>query len=304
MLMSIDTQHNRSWEEFFEQAAKDTSSYLWSVEEWADPSEDIQQDYLLITILSSRRRSHLAIEQMNADLPEEYASYKEPLVAMKQKTEKLLNDLYISDCEKIQAVIDNEVISRLDMLEEGLQKVRRIDQNRNLFEDSEWMDVNLREAASDFLIPFQDMALTNEELRETPFRKKTDSRIFQKKFAEIEERFKCWFGHFHLIHDRLRYLRAREYDSGTWWFASIPEPDDIPEEKIPEKAMAGFRKTFQEAGASKQPYCPESDDAEAYASYMLDIRKNRQFHEHLLTCRFCLDLVLDKRIKHWASKDN
>ena len=295
MLMNINTQHNLSWDDLFEQATEDISSYLWALEEWHDPWEEHDQNYLLITALSNRTRSRMAMERMSSDeMPRAYAPYRKQLESMRIRAEESLEHL-LTARTRIEGILRHGMMARLNMLDDTLGKVRRMGQDRNLSDDSEWTDVNLREIASDFLILFQNIALTIEELREEPFHGTIDSKIVQKRFAEIETRFNEYFGYFQLVSDIFEALQAREYNSDRWWLTRLPDPEDIKEPEIPEELMASLCKTFQEAGASKPLDCPESDKAIDYALHELDPKENRQFREHILSCRYCLDMVLDVR---------
>lgn len=293
MSVNTDTQHNLSWEDLFEHATEDTSTYAWAVQEWPEPPEGYTHDYLLVLALSNRRRSRLATALMGSDMPLEYAPYKKQLESVRLRADNALDSLISEYCNKINTIITNEIISHLDDLEANLEKVRNIIHNRNLSEDSEWMNVSLREIALSFLTEFHDLALASEELAEKDFGKNIRTREFQKRFNEIESSFKEYFGYFHIIRDIFPSMKTREYASEQWWLNHVPDPGEIIQDEIPTEIMEVFCRTFQEAGDFKPPECPESDKAIAYALHELDPKENRQFRDHLVCCRSCLDLYLD-----------
>lgn len=294
--MYAKTDNNLLWDEIFEQATEDVSTYLWALEEWDEPSDGYDHEYLLSLVLRHRARSRSALNLMVRDTPQEYQQYRDKLDSVMAKAERILNEQFIKEhSEQIDLIIADRSVSLLNELENTLHSVRNTVRQGNLFDQSDWLEYELREAASDFLILFQDMALISEQLGETPFREMIDSMTFREKFAEIEGRFKEYFGYFHTISNMFKALKEREYSIDRWWLTCLPDPDDIKHPEIPEELMESLSKTFREAGASKPPDCPESGKAIAYALYELDPEETRKLREHVLSCRYCLELVMDVR---------
>ncbi|MDM8523946.1 hypothetical protein QUF80_11315 [Desulfococcaceae bacterium HSG8] len=305
MNINLKTNNSLSADEFFEQAKEDTGKYAWALDAWTDPPEGYNQTYLLLLILSHRARSRSAIELLNHEImPPEYQPYKDQLASLRTKAEKALNEQFLKDRENIEQIISDELIPYMDELENLLRDVQRLTQDGYLLDDSEWMEDELRETAHDFLLEFQDMALTKEELDREPFQTVINPELFQKRFAEIEQRFEQYFGYFRVINDIFPVLQDKEYGLDRWWLNLTPDPEEVREDELPEEVMADLRETFQEAGKLKPLDCPESDMAVDYALNEIDPEDISRFREHLLTCRFCLDLVLDMRLADAESREH
>jgi hypothetical protein len=292
MLEIIKNIKNLSWEDLFDQSTEDITTYQWAISELIEPEEDYEQDYLLIIVLSSRIRSRLALEMMTPDMPSEYFIYKEKLENIYSKAESLLNE-YISKYSKnITQITDKKFIPRLNEIKRILLKVRTISQDGDLLEDYEWIKDDLREAAQEFLLLYSDMSLVKDAFSEDPLRS-LDTSVFHSKFRDVEQQFKKYFGYFATVEDIFISAKSREYFSDKWWLTCLPDENDIPDPEISEKFMNALQKTFQEAGTKKMVECPESEKVLSYALYNLEPDDNKKMEEHILSCRFCFDWVMD-----------
>ncbi len=295
MLMKIETDSDLSYEDLFEQATEDISTYLWAIQEWLDPEDGYAQDYLLMLILSNRKRSRVATERMTQDVPSEYQPYRTKLVSLKDRAEDLLTEELLLHNKRIETIVSDEFLQRVKVLESDLLKLRHITHDGILFDNTEWVEDDLREYAKRFLMNFHDMALANGELEEKPFQSVIKAEEFREKFAGTEQLFRKYFGYFHVVQDLFPSLRDREYDPDLWWLNHIPGPDDVEEDEVSEAFMDELVKAFH---AEKHPAtedCPQADNVIAYAFNELDPELNRDTREHLLTCGGCFDLFMDLR---------
>jgi len=285
-----------SYEDLFEHATEDISTYLWAIQEWLDPEDGYAQDYLLMLILSNRKRSRLAAERMARDVPLEYQHYKTKLLSLKDRTEDLLKEELLLHNKRIEKIISDEFFQRVKAIESDLQKLRHITHDGILFDNTEWVEDDLREYAKRFLMNFHDMALANGELEEKPFQTVINAEGFREKFVGTEQLFRKYFGYFHVIQDLFPTLRDREYDPDLWWLNHIPGPDDVEEDEISEAFMDELSRAFQAEKRSATEDCPRADNVIAYAFNELDPELNRETREHLLTCGGCFDLFMDLRV--------
>lgn len=295
MLMKIETDSDLSYEDLFEQATEDISTYLWAIQEWLDPEDGYAQDYLLMLILSNRKRSRVATERMTQDVPSEYQPYRTKLVSLKDRAEDLLTEELLLHNKRIETIVSDEFLQRVKVLESDLLKLRHITHDGILFDNTEWVEDDLREYAKRFLMNFHDMALANGELEEKPFQSVIKAEEFREKFAGTEQLFRKYFGYFHVVQDLFPSLRDREYDPDLWWLNHIPGPDDVEEDEVSEAFMDGLSRAFQAEKRSATEDCPRADNVIAYAFNELDPELNRDTREHLLTCGGCFDLFMDLR---------
>lgn len=284
---------NLPLEELFEQATEDTSHYLWAVEAWSDPPEGYDRGYLLMLALAHRARSRLALELIGLEIPPEYKGYKDRLVNMRQTAEKMLNEIVLNDADKIENIIGNQLTEGLNDVEELLQKVSRIARDGDLMEDPEWVADDLRETSLDFMTRFQQLALTGEELEQTPFNTAVNSKSFQDQLKAIDLQFQQYFGYFHIIGDFFPEFKKREYGRRCWWLERIPKPDDIQDDESLDSLMDSFLSTFRAGKLQALEDCPRADKTTAYALGELDAEEGNKIREHIQSCRNCLNLFLD-----------
>jgi len=292
-----------TWERVFEYATEDISMYLWSLESWIDPPDGYDQEYLLLLILNSRARSRSAISLIKGDIPSEHCQNRDQLNRLWQKAEKILFDFVETNHKDIEKIFNDKFIERLSQLEQDLNNIKRIAQDGDLMDDPDWVQDDLKEVAHDFLLQFQSMANFNEEIKSEVFLKVINLEIFTKKLKKIESLFKDSFGYFNPVSDFLIAIRKREYNKNQWWLTSYPEPEDIKEEEVPEALLQTLSSVFQKEGQKLELDCPQSDNAIAYAFGELPAEENKLFHDHMLECRYCFDLVQDTRMAEIESKE-
>ncbi|MDM8551707.1 hypothetical protein QUF72_16590, partial [Desulfobacterales bacterium HSG2] len=195
---------------------------LWAIQEWLDPEDGYAQDYLLMLILSNRKRSRLAAERMARDVPLEYQHYKTKLLSLKDRAEDLLKEELLLHNKRIEKIISDEFFQRVKAIESDLQKLRHITHDGILFDNTEWLEDDLREYAKRFLMNFHDMTLVKWELEENPFQTVINAKGFRERFAGTEQLFRKYFGNFDVIQDLFPILRDREYDPDLWWLKCFP----------------------------------------------------------------------------------
>ncbi len=220
--MTAHNDYQITWEDLFEQATEDASKYLWAVSEWTDPQEGFEQDYLLMTALSSRMRSRLAIEQMTGSMPLEYNRYKEKIIRIRLKAEEILNHQMSAYQKQMENILNGKGVLHLNAIEKILLDTLRLSREKDSRCNAEWIGDSLRETAHDFLVLFCDAALVNDELN-TESRHLINAEDFQKKFAEIEMLFWQYFDCFYEIKELFAPVRAGEYFLNRWWLTRIPK---------------------------------------------------------------------------------
>ncbi len=246
--MNVLNNDKIPWERVFDYATEDISMYLWSLENWIDPPDGYDQEYLLLLILNSRARSRSAISLIKNDMPSEYHQNREKLNGLWQKAEKLLFDFVESNHQDIEKIIVDKFTQRISQLEQDLNKIKKIAQDGDLMDDPDWVQDDLNEIAHDFLLQFQNMANSNKEIQSLGVLKAVNLEKFTDNFRQIESLFKEDFGYFNPAADFLAAIREREYGKNQWWLTRYPDPEDIKEEEIPEVLLQTLRSAFQKEG--------------------------------------------------------
>ena len=301
--MSLPKNNKTQWDKVFDNATEDVSLYLWALKSWTDPPDGYEQNYLLLKILNSRARSSAAIFLMKDDMPSEYHWSRDKLNKMWQTAEKALVDFIEVHHKDIENIIADDFIERLSQLKQTLNKIKKIAQDGDLMEDPEWIEYDLKETAHEFLLQFQSMANSNDEIQSELFIKSVNSKKFTDKFKQVDCLFKGYFGYFNPVADLLIAFREREYGSTQWWLTRYPEPDDIEEEEASNALLEALRPIFQKEKQESDIECPQSDNAIAYAFGELPVHENRSFKDHLFECHFCFDLVQDVRMAEAESRE-
>jgi len=71
---------------------------------------------------------------------------------------------------------------------------------------------------------------------------------------------------------------------------------DLKYTEISDELMNSLRDAYLVEKEAAAEECPMSETAISYAARELDPEEHQKFEDHLHTCRFCLDLVLDVRV--------
>lgn len=291
--MSSPKDFKISWDKVFDYATEDISLYFWVLESWPNISVEHSKDYLLLQLLNSRTRSQFAISLMRNDVPAEYQQEKEKLNKIWQKGEETLSNFIYSHHEDIEKIVQENFTKRILQLEQDLNQIKRIAQDGDLMDDPDWIQSDLQEVSHEFLLEFQTMANSIEEIQSELFLNFINSKKVTEEFNRIEELFKQSFGYFNPVADLLSTLREREYNHAQWWLTRYPEYDDVQAKEIPEILFEASKSIFQKEELENTLDCPESDNAIAYAFGELSAHERSSFRNHMLNCRFCFDLVQD-----------
>lgn len=291
--MSSPKDFKISWDKVFDYATEDISLYFWVLESWPNISDEHSKDYLLLQLLNSRTRSQFAISLMRNDVPAEYQQEKEKLNKIWQKGEETLSNFIYSHHEDIEKIVQENFTKRILQLEQDLNQIKRIAQDGDLMDDPDWIQSDLQEVSHEFLLEFQTMANSIEEIQSELFLNFINSKKVTEEFNRIEELFKQSFGYFNPVADLLSTLREREYNHAQWWLTRYPEYDDVEAKEIPEILFEASKSIFQKEELENTLDCPESDNAIAYAFGELSAHERSSFRNHMLNCRFCFDLVQD-----------
>ncbi len=294
-MISTEYTYDLSWEEVFAQATEDVSTFVRAVKDWPESSEGYSQDYLLIMILSYRARTAKALQTMDtAELPEEYLPYAKQMENLFQKGEKFLGEILASNAGLMGKIISNELKKRAENLLQSLQKIRSLVHQGYLMEDEEWVEDDLRETEHDFLLDFQELSLCRKELETPLFQNAVNARSFTDSMKSVENKFRQYFGYFHVIADILASVRNREYNPPDWWFTEIPDENEVPEPGISPETAENLFQAYQTL-PDMPGKCPAPEEIIAYAFDELAAENNPRIRKHLTECRNCLNLVMDLR---------
>jgi hypothetical protein len=303
MANSIQNKSHLSIEELFEYAAEDIAAYLQAAQSWSNPPEGYTYGYLLTLILSNRARGRRALGLMETKISEEYVAQRKQLETLWKEAEGILAGQLFNNVETLHGIISGEFKERIDDLKNALHEVRHIAQDGDLIDNPDWVAEDLENAATDFLLHFQDMYLTKEELNKTSLQTAECVITFQKRFDEIEKKLKKYFGYFHPVTDFLSNMKKREYNLDSWWFTSIPAREEVEKEEIPEKVMKKFWDIYKSTSKITAEDCPDKEKIIAYALGELSSTERLNIRRHALKCRFCLELIMDVRYAESVSKE-
>ena len=78
--------------------------------------------------------------------------------------------------------------------------------------------------------------------------------------------------------------------------------NDMNNAEIFEELIRSLKNAYKGKKKTAAEECPMQEAAIAYATLELDVQEQNKFRDHLLTCRSCLDLVLDVRTAVAESK--
>lgn len=78
---------------------------------------------------------------------------------------------------------------------------------------------------------------------------------------------------------------------------------DLTNSEIPEGLMDSLHRAYRSGKADSGEECPRFEMAIAYAFGELGPEKSRKFRDHLHTCHFCLNLVLDVQVAESESRN-
>lgn len=285
-----------AWETLFEQATEDISTYHWAVEVWSDPPEGYTPGYLSILLLSHRARSQQALNKMQGPLPGRYTPYRGKINSLWLESEKKLKENVLPLPDPLKKEIGKEFNSWLEKLGITLKNIVQLAQDGDLLNDPDWVAEDLKEEGHDFILRFQDLALTREALREFLFLNPETQDRFNKKFANLEEKFRKSFGYFSPLKNILQSLKQREYDLDRWWLTRLPEEEDIQEGAILEDLLGKLKQAYQSQDLFPTRNCLDSELVIAYARDELSPEQNKKVESHIYQCRPCLELVLDVRL--------
>lgn len=212
------------------------------------------------------------------------------------ESEKKLKENVLPLPDPLKKEIGKEFNSWLEKLGITLKNIVQLAQDGDLLNDPDWVAEDLKEEGYDFILRFQDLALTREALREFPFLNPETQDRFNKKFANLEKKFRRSFGYFPPLKNLFQSLKQREYDLDRWWLTRLPEEEDIQEEAIPEDVIVKLKQAYQSQDLFPTPNCLDSEMVIAYARNELAPKENKKVESHIYQCRPCLELVLDVRL--------
>ncbi|MEA1972697.1 MAG: hypothetical protein U9N34_05325, partial [Candidatus Cloacimonadota bacterium] len=291
----MTAENKAAWEEVFESLTEDISMYRWAIESWHDLPDGYSQEELLWTILNKRSRGNWGRSKANS-ASEEYKDNIQKLNHLWEIAENELNKIIQNDLEAVGLIIKTGFSNHQVEIEKKLNMVIKFAQDGDLIDDPGWIEDDLREVGNDFLIDFQQMANFKEQLESDIFHTIIDSRLFVKKFEDIEKLFKNNFGYFYPLSDSLESLRKREYGRQDWWLTQNPEWDDVQDVEVVEKYLNDLIQSFRIQSEIDSSDCQEAENAILYAFKELPEDQIESFKDHLTRCSFCTQLVKDAQI--------
>ncbi|MBI9074700.1 MAG: DUF4384 domain-containing protein [Desulfatibacillum sp.] len=232
-----------AWEDFFDQATEDTSIYLWAAQSWLAPPTEYSQGYMLTLALAHRARSYSAQGWIRDNVPAEMAHYAASLDKMFRKAESIMAAHVAEAGEKMEAVLDGQVISMVHALDNSLNRVLRLEEDCHLYENQPDFALELREAAHEFLLRFSLMHHLKNQLL-SPMLTGLESTSIQSAITHVENRFESFFDRFYAVEDLWPALSAREYGAGLWWLERTPQALDPWMSLVTEPLMAAFGQTL------------------------------------------------------------
>jgi hypothetical protein len=290
--MNENTAASMDWEAHFEQATEDIMTFQWAVSVWHDPPKDTSADYLLISICANRFRGCAALKMMQQpDLPENYHPNRSRLEAIWHETEQKFAGLLKSDKQQIGSIIETDMMTRLNWLENKLEMVETISEDIIISDETEWFSSDLKDTAQDFLLFFQDIAFVRQELSGCDVL----SQKFETSFLHLESFFKDIFGYFKPFSDFLTSMREREYGTDNWWLTEIPDPDKVIHRDFSTEDFISMMNAYGNKQAINISNCPKPDRLIAFALDELGKDHCTDIVGHIQTCRPCKSFVQDIR---------
>jgi len=287
--------HITDWEACFENATEDISNFDNTLTELENASFSADSVHWLVSCLSSRARGIQAlniIQQNNP--PDEYLVYHKKLRLLLEAADSRLNRLLNDHSEFVGSLFlpEGDLWGQLDHLERQLKTLRRAFQDWLLFqEETDPPDETLRDMAADFLLPFADFYRISEDAPPS-FTAWADFQSWRSRFSELNNQFQACFGYLQPVADFLIQLQQREYHADFWWLTRQPLLNDVQE---PELSDAWLQTAGQKVFAPSGETCPESGLVIAYAFHELMGQERLEVQNHVRSCSFCLNLVLDLR---------
>jgi len=290
--MNENTAACLDWEAHFEQATEDIMTFQWAVSVWHDPPEDTPADYLLICICANRFRGNVALKMMQQpNLPEDYHTYRSRLEAIWQETNQNFADLLKSDKQQIVSIIETDMMTRLNRLENNLDMVKTISEDIIISDETEWFSSDIKDTAQDFLLFFQDIAFVRQELSGFD----VVSHKFESSFQHLESFFRDIFGYFKPVSDFLMSMREREYGIDHWWLTEIPDPDKVIHREFSTDDFISLLNAYGKKQAVNTSDCPKPDRLIAFALDELEKEHCTDIVDHIQICKPCMSFVQDIR---------
>lgn len=283
----------KPWEEILTKAAEDIKEYLHAMSLWPEPPDEYSKSYVLILVFRNRARIRHVLNLLETSaIPSNYDNYKNHLTSLWTEAESILESDVLKDTRQVKEVLSGEFIERIHNNYKGLMEVRHLAQDRDLTGDHEGASEELREAAHDFLLCFQELAYVNDELNLSTINTTDEYKQFQEKFKYVEETFHKYFGYFHTVKYLLVPIRQREYNINAWWFTQTPEKEKVQEEEITDDRIKKICNAYL-SHSSKKEECSEGQNAIAYALGELAAKERMKVRSHILECRSCADIVTE-----------
>jgi hypothetical protein len=288
--------HNTDWEACFENATEDISNFdnLLKVLENAHFSAD--SGHGLVSCLSCRSRGIQVINiiQQN-NPPDEYRVYHKKLQLLMEAADSRLNRLLNDHSEFIISLFlpTGDLWGHVGHLERQLKALRRAFQDWLLFhEETDPPDDTLRDLAADFLLPFAEFYRASEDAPPS-FKELADFQSWRSRFSELDCQFQACFGYLQPVADMLTRFWQRENHADFWWLTRKPDMAEVME---PELSDAWLQDIGRSEIIPSGEVCPESEMVIAYAFHELSGQKRLDVQNHVRSCSFCLNLVLDLRV--------
>lgn len=288
------THPSDEWEAIFERATEDLGEYLERLEDWCHAGEQPPSGIEMIRLLSARARSRRAAGLIETEAPETYRPYSDKLLRL-WRTARDHPDEQIAAAQSCfeDAIRDSmEIVSDV---EQELGHVRNIAKDSFLMEDDGSISQDLREAAHTFLLRFQMLAHSADELGRTPLDRLDEASRFCARFSKLEARLDRDFGYFFAIADLLPAIHDREYHPDHWWLSRKRSPDDIDTAPAVDDLIRAVQKAPPNPEMADGDDCPLAEQTMAYALDEIPAETRSEAKSHIASCAHCMSLFFDVR---------
>ena len=275
-----------------EMAAENIHDYKWALSRWLSKDENYSPGYLILEISGSRNRAKRILELLkktvNSDLNTEVVKLE---MRFSELEKEFMDKFNFCDNETMKEIMNDYdgVGYFLSLADNLIQKFINIAEDGEII-GFDLVEESLRDVGMDFLMLFQDIThfiwLVKDNL-DTEV-----SKNLIQAYNAIEDKFKHNFAYFAHLKDVLKSIREREYTADFWWLKLDPGKVAIEEESVLDSIWNELARHIEE-----RKTCDfDDDEVIAYAMGVLRGDRRNRIREHIYTCDYCLDLVLDVRL--------
>ncbi len=297
--MNVQDALKVDWETFFENATEDLSGYDAALADVETAAFGPESGYDLIQALADRSRCMQALAILErADLPEAFGPYLLKLDRRFRLIEDRWNRMLDEHLPEIARMFEpaGACAQPLETLDRELKRLLRSLQDWFLFHDpEEAVEADLEDRTLDVLLPFSDCFRAATDIPP----KLSDCPTFRQwcnRFHESEARLRTDYGYLEPVGHILQRFREREYNADFWWLsqpALLSVVSEAAQATLPEAVLQAAVSCLHHAQPSRS--CPGIELVTAYALRTLQGSDHRTVRNHVHSCPYCLNVVMDMR---------